>query len=75
MRYFFITQDVSLPCAISYRDFDITGGSHLFTKEDRLIGGGCRSAQRYRLVIPFRKRERDGVGFSTAPRDHVFTAV
>ena len=34
MRYFFITQDVSLPCAISYRDFDITGGSHLFTKED-----------------------------------------
>ncbi len=34
MRYFFITQDVSLPCAISYRDFDITGGSHLFTKDD-----------------------------------------
>lgn len=34
MRYFFITQDVSLPCAITYRDFDITGGSHLFTKED-----------------------------------------
>ena len=27
MRYFFITQDVSLPCAISYRDFDITGRS------------------------------------------------
>ena len=25
MRYFFIMQDVSLPCAISYRDFDITG--------------------------------------------------
>lgn len=34
MRYFFITQDVSLPCAITYRDFDITGGSHLFTKAD-----------------------------------------
>jgi len=34
MRYFFITQDVSLPGAISYRDFDITGGSCLFTKKD-----------------------------------------
>lgn len=34
MRYFFITQDVSLPCAIAYRDFDIKGGRHLFTKED-----------------------------------------
>lgn len=34
MRYFFITQDISLPCAITYRDFDITGGRHLFTKKD-----------------------------------------
>lgn len=34
MRYFFITQDVNLPCAIKYRDFDINGGRHLFTKED-----------------------------------------
>ena len=34
MRYFFMKQDISLPCAISYRDFDITGGSHVFTKED-----------------------------------------
>lgn len=34
MRYFFITQDVSLPCAIQYRDFDITGGRHVFSIED-----------------------------------------
>ncbi len=34
MRYFFITQDLSLPCAIKYRDLDITGGRYLFTRED-----------------------------------------
>ena len=34
MRYFFITQDVSLPCAIRYRDFDINGARHLFARED-----------------------------------------
>lgn len=34
MRYFFITQDVGLPGAIRYRDFDIKGSSHLFSKED-----------------------------------------
>lgn len=34
MRYFFITQDMSLPCPIRYRDFDIIGGRHLFAKEE-----------------------------------------
>ena len=34
MRYFFITQDVNLPCPVRYRDFDITGGRHLFSKEE-----------------------------------------
>lgn len=34
MRYFFITQDVSLPCAIRFRDFDINGARHLFTREE-----------------------------------------
>lgn len=34
MRYFFITQDKYLPGAIRYRDFDINGGRHLFSKED-----------------------------------------
>lgn len=34
MRYFFITQDTRLPGAIQYRDFDITGSSHLFSRED-----------------------------------------
>jgi len=34
MRYFFITQDTGLPCAIQYRDFDIKGGRQLFLKED-----------------------------------------
>ncbi len=35
MRYFWITQDLSLPCQIQYRDFDIRGGRHLFRKEDQ----------------------------------------
>ena len=34
MRYFFITQDVSLPGTIQYRDFDITGARQLFQKSD-----------------------------------------
>lgn len=34
MRYFFIKQDVSLPGAIRYRDFDINSNRHLFSKED-----------------------------------------
>ncbi len=34
MRYFFITQDRNLPGAIQYRDFDINGSRHLFSKED-----------------------------------------
>lgn len=34
MRYFFISQDTSLPCCIRYRDFDITGGRHLFVKSE-----------------------------------------
>ena len=34
MRYFFITQDTELPCAIRYRDIDITGGRYLFSRED-----------------------------------------
>lgn len=34
MRYFFITQDRNLPGAIQYRDFDINGNRHLFSKED-----------------------------------------
>lgn len=34
MRYIFITQDVNLPCPVRYRDFDITGGRHLFSKEE-----------------------------------------
>ena len=69
MRYFFMKQDISLPCAISYRDFDITGGSHVFTKEDAerlnnsvvlyLLGNGKESK----------------VGFFTASCYHVFTAI
>lgn len=34
MRYFFIKQDIGLPNSIKYRDFDITGGSHLFLQSD-----------------------------------------
>lgn len=34
MRYFIISQDANLPCAIRYRDFDINGGRHVFTVED-----------------------------------------
>lgn len=34
MRYFFITQDKALPCAIQYRDFDINGVRHVFSKQD-----------------------------------------
>lgn len=34
MRYFFIKQDKELPCAIQYRDFDINGGRHVFSKQD-----------------------------------------
>lgn len=34
MRYFFITQDKELSCGIQYRDFAITGGRHIFLKQD-----------------------------------------
>ena len=34
MKYFFISQDISLPCCIAYRDFNIRGGRHLFLKQD-----------------------------------------
>lgn len=34
MRYFFMTQDTSLLCSITYRDFDIKKGHHLFLKSD-----------------------------------------
>ena len=34
MRYFFITQDKNLPGSIQYRDFDINGRRHVFSKED-----------------------------------------
>lgn len=34
MRYFFITQDRNLPGSIQYRDFDINGSRHLFSKGD-----------------------------------------
>lgn len=34
MRYFFITQDKGLSCGIQYRDFDINGGRHVFSKQD-----------------------------------------
>lgn len=34
MRYFFITQDAGLPCGIQYRDFNINGGRHPFSKQD-----------------------------------------
>jgi len=34
MRYFFLTQDVKLPCTIQFRDFDITGARQLFLKSD-----------------------------------------
>lgn len=34
MRYFFITQDAELPCGIQYRDFDINGGRHIFSRQD-----------------------------------------
>ena len=33
MRYFFITQDKNLPGSIQYRDFDINGSRHVFSKE------------------------------------------
>ncbi|MGN0403376.1 MAG: hypothetical protein ACI4HQ_14125 [Acetatifactor sp.] len=34
MRYFFIKQDMELSCAIQYRDFDIVGGRHIFSRQD-----------------------------------------
>lgn len=34
MRYFFLSQDLNLPCSIQFRDFDIRGGRHLFLKSD-----------------------------------------
>lgn len=34
MRYFFITQDRNLPGSIRYRDFDINGSRHVFSKAD-----------------------------------------
>ena len=34
MRYFYITQDINLPCSIRFRDFDITSGRRFFGKED-----------------------------------------
>lgn len=34
MRYFFITQDKALPCAIQYRDFDINGARHVFSRQE-----------------------------------------
>ena len=34
MRYFFITQDKALPRAIQYRDFDISGARHVFSRQD-----------------------------------------
>ena len=34
MRYFFIKQDKELSCAIQYRDFDINGGRHVFSRQD-----------------------------------------
>lgn len=34
MRYFFIKQDMELPCAIQYRDFDINEGRHVFSRQD-----------------------------------------
>lgn len=34
MRYFFITQDAELPCTIQYRDFDVNGGRHIFSRQD-----------------------------------------
>lgn len=34
MRYFFITQDKNLPGSIQYRDFDVNGSRHVFSKED-----------------------------------------
>ncbi len=35
MRYFFIAQDKELAGGIQYRDFDINGSHHLFSKEDK----------------------------------------
>ena len=37
MRYFFMTQDISLPGTIQFRDFDIKKGSRLFTRADSSI--------------------------------------
>ncbi len=34
MRYFFIRQDAELSGAIQYRDFDINGGRHVFSRQD-----------------------------------------
>lgn len=34
MRYFFISQDTTLPKTIKFRDFDITGGRMIFTKTE-----------------------------------------
>lgn len=34
MRYFFIRQDAELSGTIQYRDFDINGGRHVFSRQD-----------------------------------------
>lgn len=71
MRYFFITQDTQLPCAISYRDFDIRGRRHIFSRQDAeqlnnsvvlYLGGSGREARWDFLQCPvmmFDERFRD----------------
>lgn len=65
MRYFFITQDRNLPGSIRYRDFDINGSRHVFSKADSgqldsvvalYHGGGWQGSQ---------------MGFPTASCDNV----
>lgn len=71
MRYFFIAQDAQLPCAVGYRDFDINGARHVFSRQDagRLndsvvlyLGGSGREARWDFLQCPvmmFDERFRD----------------
>lgn len=71
MRYFFMTQDITMPRTIQFRDFDIKGGSHLFLKSDSdrlndttvmyLSGDGKESRYDFiqRPVMMFSERFKD----------------
>lgn len=69
MRYFFITQDKNLPGSIQYRDFDINGSRHVFSKED--------SSQLDSVVALYLAGDgkRGQMGFSTASGNHVLQKI